>query len=69
MTGAGVSAGSGIPTFRGAGGLWRSYEATSLATPDAFRQNPSLVWEFYHWRREVVSHAKPNPGHHAIAEF
>lgn len=60
LSGAGISAESGIPTFRGAGGLWRTYEATSLATPGAFRSNPSLVWEFYHYRREVAANAQPN---------
>lgn len=49
LTGAGVSAESGIPVFRGAGGLWRKYSATSLASPEAFRANPALVWEFYHY--------------------
>ncbi|CAI5973360.1 unnamed protein product [Closterium sp. NIES-65] len=51
LTGAGVSAASGVPTFRGAGGLWRTYDATELATPQAFAADPSLVWEFYHYRR------------------
>lgn len=60
LTGAGVSAESGIPVFRGAGGLWRTYRAASLATPEAFRSNPALVWEFYHYRRCVASNAKPN---------
>lgn len=60
LTGAGVSAESGIPTFRGAGGLWRKYQATSLATPQAFSANPSLVWEFYHYRREMAKNAEPN---------
>lgn len=60
LTGAGVSAESGIPTFRGAGGLWRRHQATSLATPEAFAANPSLVWEFYHYRREVARKAEPN---------
>ncbi|KXJ27367.1 NAD-dependent protein deacylase [Exaiptasia diaphana] len=69
LTGAGVSAESGIPTFRGAGGLWRTYDATKLATPEAFRDNPSLVWEFYHYRRELVLSKKPNPAHVAIAQF
>ncbi|KAK3707978.1 hypothetical protein QZH41_010741 [Actinostola sp. cb2023] len=69
LSGAGVSAESGIPTFRGAGGLWRTYEATELATPQAFDHNPSLVWEFYSYRREVVLSKKPNPAHYAIAEF
>ena len=63
------SAESGIPTFRGAGGLWRKYKATELATLDAFNTNPSLVWEFYSYRREVVLTKRPNDAHHAIAEF
>ncbi len=67
LSGAGVSAESGIPTFRGAGGLWRQYQATELATPQAFQQNPSLVWEFYHYRREVVARCQPNDGHFALA--
>ena len=69
MTGAGVSAESGVPTFRGAGGFWRSYRAQDLATPEAFEMNPSLVWEFYHYRREVMLHKHPNPAHEAIAEI
>eukprot|EP00820_Chromera_velia_P020491 Cvel_29124.t2-p1 / transcript=Cvel_29124.t2 / gene=Cvel_29124 / organism=Chromera_velia_CCMP2878 / gene_product=NAD-dependent protein deacylase sirtuin-5,, putative / transcript_product=NAD-dependent protein deacylase sirtuin-5,, putative / location=Cvel_scaffold3934:1289-7323(+) / protein_length=289 / sequence_SO=supercontig / SO=protein_coding / is_pseudo=false len=69
LTGAGVSAESGIPTFRGAGGLWRQYQATDLATPQAFRNDPSLVWEFYHYRRDLVSKCEPNPAHLAIAAF
>lgn len=60
LTGAGVSAESGIPTFRGSGGFWRKYQATDLASPTAFKKNPSLVWEFYHYRREVVMAASPN---------
>lgn len=67
LTGAGVSAESGVPTFRGAGGLWRTYNALSLATPEAFASDPKLVWEFYNYRREVLSPLKPNPGHFAIA--
>lgn len=69
LTGAGISAESGIPTFRGAGGLWRTFDATKLATPEAFRANPSLVWEFYHYRRELVLSKKPNPAHFAITKF
>ena len=69
LTGAGVSAESGIPTFRGAGGLWREYSAVDLATPEAFAANPGLVWEFYHHRRESISRCKPNAGHYAIAAF
>ncbi|KAK7505218.1 hypothetical protein BaRGS_00003380 [Batillaria attramentaria] len=68
LTGAGVSAESGVPTFRGAGGYWRQFQAQSLATPEAFKENPSLVWEFYHYRREVMRSKHPNPAHKAIAE-
>lgn len=66
-SGAGVSAESGIPTFRGVGGLWRSMEPGALATPQAFVRRPSLVWEFYSWRREVAAACRPNRAHHAIA--
>lgn len=69
LTGSGVSAESGIPTFRGAGGFWRKYQAPNLATPEAFAANPSLVWEFYEYRRTVASQAKPNKAHEAIAAF
>ncbi|KAF8509869.1 DHS-like NAD/FAD-binding domain-containing protein [Hysterangium stoloniferum] len=69
IAGAGLSAASGIPTFRGAGGWWRKYDAKALATPEAFARNPSLVWQFYHYRREVASSAKPNAAHWAIAHF
>ncbi|XP_041791450.1 NAD-dependent protein deacylase sirtuin-5, mitochondrial [Chelmon rostratus] len=68
ITGAGVSAESGVPTFRGAGGYWRKWEAQQLATPEAFSRNPSRVWEFYHYRREVMLTKNPNPAHLAIAE-
>uniref|UniRef100_A0A2P2HXU2 NAD-dependent protein deacylase n=1 Tax=Hirondellea gigas TaxID=1518452 RepID=A0A2P2HXU2_9CRUS len=68
LTGAGVSAESGVPTFRGSGGLWRTYKSQDLATPDAFYRDPSLVWEFYHYRREVMCTKKPNAAHVAIAE-
>lgn len=60
LTGAGISAESGVPTFRGAGGLWRKYQAQQLASPQAFLKNPSLVWEFYHYRRELVLKKSPN---------
>ncbi|XP_045765595.1 NAD-dependent protein deacylase-like [Maniola jurtina] len=69
LSGAGISAESGIPTFRGAGGYWRKYQASSLATPEAFHTSPSLVWEFYHYRREVAAKAQPNAGHLAIADY
>ncbi|XP_041647985.1 NAD-dependent protein deacylase sirtuin-5, mitochondrial [Cheilinus undulatus] len=68
LTGAGVSAESGVPTFRGAGGYWRKWEAQELASPGAFSRNPSRVWEFYHYRREVMLTKNPNPAHLAIAE-
>jgi NAD-dependent deacetylase len=69
FTGAGVSAESGVPTFRGAGGLWRSFRAEELATPEAFARDPRLVWEWYAWRREIVAACRPNAAHHAIARF
>lgn len=69
LSGAGISAESGIPTFRGAGGYWRKYQASSLATPGAFKSSPSLVWEFYHYRREVAAKAQPNACHIAIAKY
>src|SRR5204863_10125363 len=67
LTGAGVSAESGVPTFRGAGGLWRSFRPEDLATADAFDRDPALVWEWYDWRRGLVGAARPNPAHEAIA--
>lgn len=67
--GAGLSSSSGLPTFRGAGGLWNNYDAMSLATPDAFHNDPSLVWQFYSYRRHAALKAKPNKGHHALAEL
>ena len=70
LTGAGVSAESGVPTFRDAlTGLWARYRPEDLATPEAFRRDPKLVWEWYAWRRELVSRASPNPGHLALAEM
>ena len=69
FTGAGISAESGIPTFRGADGLWRRYRPEELATPEAFARDPKLVWEFYRWRQELIARAKPNPAHLALAEL
>ncbi|KAH9831346.1 DHS-like NAD/FAD-binding domain-containing protein [Rhodofomes roseus] len=67
IAGAGLSAASGIPTFRGSGGLWRSHDAASLATPRAFTENPSRVWQFYHMRREKARKVEPNAAHTALA--
>jgi NAD-dependent deacetylase len=70
LTGAGISAESGVPTFREAQtGLWAQYDPQELATPQAFQRNPKLVWQWYAWRRELVSHAAPNPGHLALVEL
>ncbi|KAK0617241.1 DHS-like NAD/FAD-binding domain-containing protein [Immersiella caudata] len=67
VCGAGLSAASGLPTFRGPGGLWRNHQATDLATPEAFEDDPGLVWLFYAYRRHMALNVKPNPGHHALA--
>jgi NAD-dependent deacetylase len=69
LTGAGVSAESGLPTFRGAGGIWRGYPATQIATPEAFHADPLLVWQFYSMRRQKHREVKPNPAHFALAEL
>jgi NAD-dependent deacetylase len=69
LTGAGISAASGVPTFRGEEGLWKSYSPQELATPQAFRRDPRLVWEWYNWRRELISKCRPNPAHHVIAKW
>jgi NAD-dependent deacetylase len=69
LTGAGISAESGVPTFRGSGGLWRNFRPEDLATPEAFARNPQLVWEWYNWRRGLVAKARPNPGHKALAQL
>ncbi|MDX1688711.1 MAG: NAD-dependent deacylase [Candidatus Promineifilaceae bacterium] len=70
LTGAGVSAESGVPTFRDAQtGLWAKYDPQELATPQAFRRDPKLVWEWYEWRRELIDEAEPNPAHYALAEM
>jgi NAD-dependent deacetylase len=70
LTGAGVSAESGVPTFRDAQtGLWANYRPEELATPEAFLRNPRLVWDWYAWRRQRVDEVQPNPGHFALAEM
>ncbi len=69
LTGAGVSKESGIPTFRGKDGLWKNFDATQLATPDAFSRDPKLVWEWYNWRRIIIMKAKPNPAHFGIKKL
>lgn len=69
LTGSGISAESGVPTFRGAGGLWRTFRPEELATPEAFARDPQLVWEWYDWRRGLVAAAKPNPAHEALVKL
>jgi NAD-dependent deacetylase len=69
LTGAGISAESGVPTFRGPGGLWRQYRPEELATPEAFRRDPRLVWEWYDWRRQRIAQARPNAGHEALVRL
>lgn len=69
LLGAGLSASSGLPTFRGAGGLWRTHDATSLATPQAFAADPAFVWQFYSYRRHMALNAKPNAAHHALSQL
>jgi len=72
LTGAGISAESGVPTFRGGPndpGLWKDYKPEDLATPEAFAKDPRLVWEWYNWRRESISKALPNPAHRALVQL
>jgi len=69
LTGAGISADSGVPTFRGTDGLWRTYRAEDLATPEAFERNPRIVWEWYNWRRELIATKRPNAAHAAVSEL
>lgn len=69
VTGAGVSAESGVPIFRGEEGLWRDYRPEELATLGAFQRNPRLVWEWYNWRRELVSECRPNAAHETLARM
>jgi NAD-dependent deacetylase len=69
LTGAGVSAESGVPTFRGAGGVWKNFRAEEVATPEAFRRDSALVWEFYNYRRELLTKVRPNAAHIALAKL
>ncbi len=69
VTGAGVSAASGVPTFRGAGGLWKHYRPEELATPEAFTREPALVWEWYDWRRQRIASCRPNRAHEILAAW
>ena len=69
ITGAGISAESGIPTFRGKDGYWRNFDPTKLATPEAFAHDPNLVWDWYRERRQRIRTAQPNPAHRAIANL
>ncbi len=69
LTGAGVSAESGVPTFRGPGGLWENHRPEELATPGAFQKDPALVWRWYLWRRGLIAQCQPNPGHLALADL
>jgi NAD-dependent deacetylase len=69
LTGAGISAESGLATFRGAGGLWEGQRVEDVATPRAFQRDPALVWRFYHARRAALRTAQPNPGHRALVQM
>lgn len=66
LTGAGISADSGVPTFRGSEGLWKQFKPEELASPEAFARDPHLVWEWYNWRRELLATKTPNPAHEAL---
>jgi NAD-dependent deacetylase len=69
FTGAGISAESGVPTFRGDDGIWKKFKPEELANFDAFIRNPDLVWEWYRQRKQVISSIQPNPGHYALAQM
>jgi NAD-dependent deacetylase len=69
LTGAGISAESGVPTFRGNEGLWKKFKPEDLANFDAFIRNPDLVWEWYSYRKKLIADVKPNPAHYALAEM
>jgi len=69
LTGAGVSAASGVPTFRGAGGLWHDYRPEDLANAEAFDRDPRLVWQWYDWRRQLIAGCRPNRAHEVLAAW
>jgi NAD-dependent deacetylase len=69
LTGAGISAASGVPTFRGEEGLWKRYRPEDLATAEAFSRDPALLWEWYGWRRETIARCLPNPAHDVLARW
>ena len=69
LTGAGISAESGVPTFRGEGGLWKEHKPEELATPEAFERDPRLVWEWYDFRRGTIAKAAPNAAHKALVKL
>ena len=69
LTGAGISAESGVPTFRGSGGLWENYRLEEVATPEAFARDPKKVWEFYNMRLDKLFEIQPNPGHFSLAQL
>jgi NAD-dependent deacetylase len=69
LTGAGISAESGVPTFRGKDGLWENHDVQKLATPEAFQNNTQLFWKFYNWRRKLLNEIKPNLGHYALVDL
>jgi NAD-dependent deacetylase len=69
LTGAGISAESGVPTFRGSEGLWKKFKPEELASFDAFIRNPDLVWEWYSYRKKLIAEVEPNPGHYALADM
>ena len=69
LTGAGISASSGIPTFRGKDGIWKKFKPEELANYNAFVKNPKLVWEWYDWRRNLIKNVRPNPAHYALVDL
>ncbi len=69
LTGAGISADSGVPTFRGPEGLWKNFRPEELASPEAFARDPQLVWEWYNWRRELLTTKQPNAAHEALVQL